>query len=272
MEVTLAVHRLDDLSDSASGGVTPFALVHGFTQNAACLEPFARALDAAVMTSGGHTDIVMIDAPGHGASHHDSADLIDAAGLLVRAGGNAHYVGYSMGGRMLLHAALLFPTRFRSLTLIGATAGIESPVERAQRMNADDQLAERLERDGLAAFLDFWLGLPLFATLPPEAAQRDARLANRVEGLASSLRNCGAGNQFPLWSRLHRIELPVQIIAGAADTKFADIGRRMAAALPSARFDSVPGGHAIHSERPDAVAGLVARFSAMVDDARSAED
>lgn len=272
MGVTLAIAHLDPAAVPADDpSIVPFVLLHGFTQNAACLEPFAQSLAEAVQGTERQSDVVMVDAPGHGESHHDAADLVDAAGLVIEAGGDGHYVGYSMGGRMLLHAALLHPDRFRSLTLIGATAGIDDPVERAQRLVADERLARRLERDGLPSFLDHWLGLDLFATLPPESAMRDQRLRNRVEGLTASLRNCGTGNQYPLWSRLGQIEVPIQVIAGQADTKFTEIGRRMVDALPNARFEPVPGGHAVHSEHPETVAALVARFSAAVDDARTVE-
>lgn len=251
------------LTDDAPQDAERFVLVHGFTQNGACMRPFASQL-AAVLDEQGRTSVLaMIDAPGHGASEHDSADLVDAASLLVNAGGDGNYVGYSMGGRMLLHAALLFPERFQSLTLIGATAGMIPGVERAKRMVADERLAERMQREGLESFIDFWLGLDLFATLPAEAACRDERLTNRIAGLASSLRNCGTGNQFPLWDRLEHIEVPVQVIAGASDAKFTELGQRMVEQLPNAQFVSVPGGHAVHSEAPQEVAELVAGFSSV---------
>jgi len=247
------------LDDDVQPAAERFVLVHGFTQNATCMRPFAQHVSAALGSRP--ATIAMVDAPGHGASEHDKADLIDAASLLMDVGGDGHYVGYSMGGRMLLHAALLFPERFRSLTLIGATAGIEPGAERAKRLIADEQLAERIQRDGLESFIDFWLGLDLFATLPAEAACREERLTNRVAGLASSLRQCGTGNQFPLWGLLGRIEVPVQVIAGASDVKFAELGHRMVDGLANAQFVSVPGGHAVHSEAPEAVAELVADFS-----------
>jgi 2-succinyl-6-hydroxy-2,4-cyclohexadiene-1-carboxylate synthase len=235
-------------------------MVHGFTQNAACLRPLAEVVAETVAEAGASVSIALIDAPGHGSSNHDNADLVDAARLIVEAGGDGHYVGYSMGGRMLLHAALLFPDRFASLTLIGATAGIESPTDRAARAAADEQLAQRLEADGLGPFLDFWLGLALFTSLSTEAACRDERMRNRVAGLAGSLRMCGTGNQFPLWHLLDRIDLPVQVIAGTEDTKFSEIGMRMVEHLPNARFEHVAGGHAVHSEQPAAVAKLISEF------------
>ena len=54
---------------------------------------------------------------------------------------------------------------------IGATGGLDTEAERADRRAADEVLAARLEEIGLAAFLDRWLANPLFAGLD-EATMR----------------------------------------------------------------------------------------------------
>ena len=99
-------------------------LAHGFTQNARCWGRFGELCSD-------NFDVLAIDAPGHGLSGHGDADLTEAGRLIVEAGGLGHYVGYSMGGRMLLHAALESRIEIRSLVLIGANPGIESADERA---------------------------------------------------------------------------------------------------------------------------------------------
>ena len=58
--------------------------------------------------------------------------------------------------------------------------------------------------------------------------------------------------------------MPVLIVAGAADGKFAALGRRAAAAIgPTAELVLIPGaGHACHLERPDAFSAVLAGFLA----------
>jgi 2-succinyl-6-hydroxy-2,4-cyclohexadiene-1-carboxylate synthase len=144
------------------------------------------------------------------------------------------------------------------LVLIGATAGIESDVERADRRNADGDLADRLLDLGLPVFLDRWLASPLFASLSDEAACRSARLQNRPEGLASSLRSVGTGSQEPLWDRLGQLAMPVSLVAGQDDQKFSALAQRMAAAIgENAEVLIEPGGHALHLEHPRAMAQLL---------------
>ena len=65
----------------------------------------------------------------------------------------------------------------------------------------------------------------------------------------------------PLWDRLGELGgLPVTIIAGERDGRYAALGRRLAAALPGARMLIVPGaGHGLPREAPGAIAEAIAR-------------
>src|SRR6266496_3866319 len=155
-------------------------LVHGFTQTLAAMEPLATRLRD-------RHELVRVDLPGHGGSMPPLVGFAEAAALLGEAGGAAAYLGYSLGGRLCLRLALDRPELVRALVLIGASPGLDDPVERAARQASDDALAAELERVGLERFLDRWLAQPLFATLPPERAGRAGRLANTTQGLAAIL-------------------------------------------------------------------------------------
>src|SRR2546428_7293167 len=76
----------------------------------------------------------------------------------------SHLVGYSMGGRLALHVSARRPERVLSLLTIGAHVGLEEDA-RAGRRQGDEGLAERIERDGVEAFVNYWGSLPLFAGL-----------------------------------------------------------------------------------------------------------
>jgi 2-succinyl-6-hydroxy-2,4-cyclohexadiene-1-carboxylate synthase len=236
-------------------GAGRVVLVHGFTQTLAAWEAVGERLAR-------RWRVVRVDLPGHGGSGRVRAGFARAAGLVGEAGGAGAYVGYSLGGRLCLRLALDRPDLVRALVLVGASPGIADPVDRAERRAADEALAERIERDGVAAFLDRWLAGPLFATLPAAAAGRAERLANTPAGLASVLRRLGGGAQEPLWDRLATLAPPTLLVAGALDAKFAAVAAEMAAAIgPAARVALVPGaGHAVQLERPAETADLVEAF------------
>ncbi len=242
------------LASESIGTGRRLVLCHGFTQNRGCWGPFADDL------ARDH-HVVLVDAPGHGDSGHDDADLDHSAALLGAVGGRAVYVGYSMGGRMALHLALAQPHLVEGLVLIGATAGLESENERHERRAADEALAVRLLDEGLEAFIDRWLAGPLFADLTPVVAARAARLRNRPEGLAASLRNVGTGSQRSLWPLLAGLGMPVSALAGTSDAKFSALADRLVERIgPNATAEFIDGGHAVHLVSPEAAAAAVRRL------------
>jgi 2-succinyl-6-hydroxy-2,4-cyclohexadiene-1-carboxylate synthase len=233
----------------------PEVALHGFTQTQRSWLPVAQRLSA-------DHQFTLVDAPGHGGSADVRADLWRGAQLLADVGGRADYIGYSMGARVCLHLALLRPELVTRLVLIGAHPGIVDPDERARRVVDDDALAQRLEADGVGSFVDWWLEQPLFSTLDATAAGRDDRLTNTAAGLASSLRLTGTGRQEPLWERLGELAMPVLVVAGEGDAKFASLGREMAAAIGgNAELVLIAdAGHACHLERPDEFSAVLAEF------------
>jgi len=232
-------------------------LAHGFTQTGQSWSRFESLLTQRLPKV--HTQAV--DLPGHGSASELRCDLWACADHLTTEGGRATYVGYSLGGRVGLHAALAHPDLVEALVLIGATAGIDSADERRSRRDSDDHLADRIETIGVPRFIDEWLAKPLFSGLTGETAQRADRLRNSAAGLASSLRLAGTGTQQPLWEQLAEIEVPVLVIAGENDEKFRAIGERLAAALHVSALEIIPGaGHPVHLENPAATADTIANW------------
>ncbi len=233
-------------------GQPRLVLIHGFTQTGRSWRKIAPALAA-------DREVVMVDAPGHAGSSHVVANLWSGAHCIADAAGDGVYLGYSMGARFAMITALTRPSAVEALVLLGVHPGIEDATERAARAAADDRLAAGIERDGIDAFLDGWLAQPLFASLPRDAADVEDRRRNTPAGLASSLRYAGTGRQEPVWDRVHNIKVPVLVLAGEHDAKFAALGRRLAAAIgANATFAVVPGaGHAAHLEQPDAFVSVV---------------
>ena len=251
------------LHAETTGSGARLVLAHGFTQTGRLWGPMAEDL------ARDH-QVVSVDLPGHGGSSDVRADLPSGARLLVDVGGSGVYLGYSMGARFCLHAALSFPDRVRSLILISGTAGMEDDGLRGDRVVADESLASELDpplegvrdhddRERLDAFLRRWLDRPLFAGIPEGEVGLAQRRANTAAGLASSLRLAGTGTQRPLWDQLPLLEMPVLVISGVGDTKFTVLGERMANTIgENAIHAVVPGvGHAAHLEDPDRVTELV---------------
>lgn len=247
------------LDVESSGATPPLILLHGFTQNRRSWNPFLHALEVANWPTQA---VIRVDLPGHGKSSSLVADLGTTADLLVDTCGDGIFCGYSMGGRVALHVALRHPDKTEALITIGATPGIEDESERHRRRTADNDLADTIERIGTEAFIEQWLAQPMFAGLPRSNDDLTERLANSPSGLAMSLRHAGTGVQEPLWQRLDELRMPVLLLAGARDSKFADIADRMAADIGdhATSMHIADTGHSAHLEQPEAVALAISNF------------
>ena len=254
----------------------PVVLLHGFTGTTRSMARLAAGLRDA-------HQVIRIDLLGHGGSeapkevaHYRMERCVAqvVASLDSLGVARAHLLGYSMGGRVALALCAAHPGRFTSAVLIGASAGLEDAAARAERRRDDEALALRIERDGVAPFVDEWMALPLFSSMrclgeEALAASRADRLRNTAHGLANSLRGMGSGAQPPLHGKLRDLRLPVRLLVGELDSKFRRIAADLADRLPAGKVEIVAGaGHAAHLEQPDAVLELAQRFFRDVESGR----
>jgi pimeloyl-ACP methyl ester carboxylesterase len=189
----------------------------------------------------------------------DTLGLMDA--LDIR---RAHLVGLSQGGGVAQLAALRAPERVNALTLLAAsTASPEVPPPSQQTMAV---LLSPLPTDG-PSFVD-WNVLMYTNTggkRPPPDVTWIRRRAERTwhhgwspQGfLRHLLAVISATNRKPL---LASLEVPVSIVHGEADPVFpVETARQLAAAIPGARLNVVPGmGHDLPPVFRDAVLDAVA--------------
>lgn len=243
----------------AAGSGPAVLFLHGFTGRGADWAPFLPAVRAL-----GHRTLV-VDLPGHGrsdapadpAEHAIERQAPRLARLLRdQQAAPAVVVGYSLGARLALRLAATEPDVVRALVLESPSAGIAAADARAVRRAADEALADAIEQDGIAAFVDRWAASPVLAAERRLSERRRARirrhrLRNRPAGLAGSLRGAGQGVMAPLHDRLGTIARPTLVIAGAADPAGLERAREVAAGIPGARLAIVPDrGHALHREAP----------------------
>lgn len=257
-----------ELSVLVVGEGTPLLMLHGFTGD-------IRAWGDVPFRLARNHRIVVPDLPGHGDSEapHDPGAYAPErlTDLLVRlmaevAPGPAIWAGYSMGGRLALHAALNGAPDVCGLVLESASPGLESSDERATRVESDEVWARQLEDEGIESFVRSWIRQPLFDSqhrLPELVfdAERKRRLNADPLALAACLRGFGTGQQPSGWSELGSCALPALLLTGALDPKFDGIADAMAEQWPGARRVRVPGaGHAVHLEKPEAWLAMVSPF------------
>lgn len=242
----------------AWGGAGPhLLLLHGFMGSLASWGDLPEGLHG--------LQVVAVDLPGHGRSDGDADPLSyripEVARLLGEFqerlfGGSAFWLGYSMGGRIAL-AAAAEGVAMRGLLLEAASPGLATAEERTERRRVDDDRARRIEEDGMEAFLEHWLALPLFkglSDLPREVQEEAARIRRGQDParMAAWLRGGGTGRQPSYWGGLGGLTIPVHLLAGGRDARFVALARTMAERLPRSTVTTVEGaGHAVHLEAPE---------------------
>ncbi|GER72330.1 2-succinyl-6-hydroxy-2,4-cyclohexadiene-1-carboxylate synthase [Weizmannia acidilactici] len=251
-----------------AGKGEPLLLLHGFTGNGDIWKEIATLLQdefrCIFVDIIGHGKTAKPDDAGRYAIQKAAADL---RAVLEQFGiDQASVLGYSMGGRLALTFAVLYPQMVKKLVLESASPGLKTEAERAARRKQDEQLADRILSEGIEAFVDYWTNIPLFESQKKLAADvrekiRTQRLENDPVGLANSLRGMGTGAQPSWWDCLQKLDFPVLLTAGEGDPKFCRIAEEMKARMPHAKkiiFSHA--GHAIHAEDPRKFGTMVKGF------------
>lgn len=136
-------------------------------------------------------------------------------------------IGYSMGGRLALHALTSKPQIWSGAILISTHTGLTNAVARKQRLKADSLWKKRFEsKEKLSSILDDWNKQPIFNTTksPRKKLQTSKKFRS---SLAHVMDSWSLGKQKNLLPKLRKVTCPVLMIAGEKDTKFTQIAKSL---------------------------------------------
>ena len=208
-------------------------------------------------------DCVAPDLPGHGGRGSNGTAwneaVVEVAGAIAEHQPDV-VVGYSLGGRLALGAALAAPHLVESMVLVSTSLGIDDPADRMARHHKDWRLAESIERDGVADFIERWNQDPILSAHGTTLDLATIRASGTASGLAAALRGMGQGEQPPLRREVPKLKFPITWMAGSRDRKYVAMATEAAALSPLGTVEIVDGAlHNVVAQRPDAVAAVVQR-------------
>jgi 2-succinyl-6-hydroxy-2,4-cyclohexadiene-1-carboxylate synthase len=163
-----------------------------------------------------------------------------------------HLLGYSLGGRLALHAAVAAPERWRSVWLLATNPGVLriSPEERRQW---ETGWARKFMELPLGEVLNEWNRQEVFDQSTPRIFSGEGVLDPRL--IAKSLVNWSlTGHKFELQD-LNRLPGPLEWWFGEFDKKFLDVKQELERQNIKGRYRVIKGaGHRLPLDRPDELA------------------
>ena len=172
--------------------------------------------------------------------------------------------GYSLGGRLALHALQAQPKLWQEVFLVSTHLGLELEEEKKTRLALDQKWARKLQEQGWPAFRQEWDAQAVFqsqqASLIPNTCSKTAPLTPSLEQqelfqLAFDHWSLGRQENFiPFLEEKKPLLPPLTLVVGAADTKFASHAQKAQEQLPFLRLASLPNkGHRVLLEAPEAL-------------------
>lgn len=239
-------------------------LVHGALHDHSVFGLHARAFAHA------GRPVLAFDLPGHGRSARPALDSIEAladwlvARLDEAGAGPAALVGHSMGSLIALEAAVRLGRRAERLALV-ATAAPMSVAPALLKMAAEQPLAaidlvNTLSFSTLAAKPGApgpgtWQhGANRALMRRMQAGVRDRNLFAIDFGICNAYENA--------LQAAARLDTPALVVSGARDQMTPPRAATALAAAARATTVTLPGGHALMQESPDALQRALARFIA----------
>jgi pimeloyl-ACP methyl ester carboxylesterase len=247
----------------------PVVFVHGLALDLRMWDPQLPAV-AEIATA------IRYDVRGFGRSLRDghtpythSADLwhlVDHVGF-----DRVVLVGLSMGGGIVLEAALQSPTRVDALVLLDAVLdGVPWDDESAKGMRA---IGEQLRLDGLTAAKAAWLRHGFFvpARRSPDLTAQLTQMVDDYSGQVWTGHD-PHGPHLDVPRLLDTITAPTTVVVGELDVPcFREMADVLAAGIPGADKIVVPdAGHMVNMEAPDTVNEILQRVIASADADRRA--
>lgn len=246
-----------ELYYEVTGNGVPVVLVHGLALD-------ARMWDEQVPALSDIASVIRYDARGFGRSlRHDQDGAYthaDDLWLLVDHLGIETVVlaGLSMGGRIVVEAALRSPERVRALVLLDAVLdGVPWDPESERGMQA---IESGLRSGGLAAAKAAWLRHGFFAPArrAPDVANRLAQMVADYSGVHWTEPDPHGAHPNCL-ALLPTLAVPTTVVVGELDVPcFADMAEVLTGAIPGARKVVVhDAGHMVNMEAPAIVNTLL---------------
>jgi 2-succinyl-6-hydroxy-2,4-cyclohexadiene-1-carboxylate synthase len=168
-------------------------------------------------------------------------------------------MGYSLGGRLALHALIDQPQLWQAAIIISAHAGLTDSQERMTRLQRDQDWAKRFENENWISLMEAWNAQEVFAT--------DSFSFNRQESdyqrfkLVQALVGGSLGNQADLRLQIISLPFPILWLTGSQDHRYCQIAQSLVFSHPDSYWKQIEGsGHRVPWSQPEVFCQTITTF------------
>jgi 2-succinyl-6-hydroxy-2,4-cyclohexadiene-1-carboxylate synthase len=171
-------------------------------------------------------------------------------------------VGYSLGGRIALHALLQAPHLWQNAIIISAHPGFTDTAAKQDRRIADQNWADRFRTELWESLIADWNNQRVFenSRVPPTSLHAEHFSRER---LAQALEGCSLAEQADLRPSLAKLEIPLLWVVGENDPKFRGVAEDLIGSVDNPQIQVrvvADAGHRILVDQPAAIKHLINRL------------
>lgn len=180
----------------------------------------------------------------------------------VSIGGDSnsqHYLlGYSLGGRLGLHALVARPELWSGAVIVSADPGTSDPQHKGRCLERDRIWANRFLTEPWDDLLAEWDALPVFCDYPCSTARPEADFDRQK--IAFAFEAYSKGRMDDLTPRLSQLSIPITYITGSDDRRYCQLGQTLMTQCPSLTHVQIHGaGHRVPWEQPQKFAQILSK-------------
>ena len=238
--------------------VTKLFCIHGNFQAPSVWKPLAENLK----TRNVNLDVIPINLENYSFDGFNRWVYDFCNSVQTLAGQEKSFLlGYSLGGRLALHASLHNPKLWQGIIIVGADPGLESQEEKKLQLDKDRNWAERLKKESLEKLVDEWDAQSVFCGIgnqaPRNLGEMDPdRLSQQFVVFSKGLQQ----NLAPKLAELKRP--PILFLSGDKDDKYQKVGEKLAKSSSVVNTQAVPdSGHRVPWENPESFVRVLIDFA-----------
>lgn len=168
-------------------------------------------------------------------------------------------MGYSLGGRLALHALIDQPRLWKGAIIISAHPGLSNIKERKHRDERDENWAQRFKVEDWQKLMYDWNAQEVFAHDSFRFERQECHYQRK--DLVHTLIHGSLAHQLDLKEQIAAIDIPILWITGEKDDRYCELGRSLEFFSPLSSLKVISeSGHRVPWDRPLVFTELVESF------------